>query len=89
MNIVLPNYASAKQRMNAPDFHEATTFMQLCKKLVETAEALTLISVYLNIHISSKSHAISRERIYHELFTNCLKPLNLGLDGIHGGLQSK
>lgn len=36
---MLPNYASAKQRMNAPDFHEATTFMQLCKKLVETAEA--------------------------------------------------
>jgi len=36
---VLPNYASAKQRMNAPDFHEATIFMQLCKKLVETAEA--------------------------------------------------
>ncbi|WJX39186.1 nucleolar component of the pachytene checkpoint [Trifolium repens] len=38
-NIVLPNYASAKQRMNTPDFHEPTTSAQLCKQLVETAEA--------------------------------------------------
>ncbi|CAJ2644604.1 pachytene checkpoint protein 2 homolog [Trifolium pratense] len=38
-NTVLPNYASAKQGMNTPDFHQPTTSTQLCKQLVETAEA--------------------------------------------------
>ena len=33
------NYASAKDRLNTPDFHEDATFMQLCKQLLETAEA--------------------------------------------------
>lgn len=36
---MLPNYASAKERVNAPDFHEGATYMQLCKQLLETAEA--------------------------------------------------
>jgi len=36
---MLPNYASAKDKLNAPDFDEGDTFMQLCKHLLETAEA--------------------------------------------------
>ncbi|KAL5146225.1 Pachytene checkpoint protein 2 [Glycine soja] len=38
-NVMFPNYASAKDRLNTPDFHEDATFMQLCKQLLETAEA--------------------------------------------------
>ncbi|CAJ1974955.1 unnamed protein product [Sphenostylis stenocarpa] len=38
-NVMLPNYACAKERLNALDFHEGATFMQLCKHLLETAEA--------------------------------------------------
>nr|KYP69639.1 Thyroid receptor-interacting protein 13 [Cajanus cajan] len=38
-NVMLPNYASAKDRLNAPAFHEGATLMQLCKQLLETAEA--------------------------------------------------
>ncbi|MED6170377.1 nucleolar component of the pachytene checkpoint [Stylosanthes scabra] len=38
-NITLPSYASAKDRSSAPDFHEAAAPMQLCKQLLETAEA--------------------------------------------------
>ncbi|KAL2340957.1 hypothetical protein Fmac_008897 [Flemingia macrophylla] len=38
-NVTLPNYASAKDRLSAPAFHEGATFNQLCKQLLETAEA--------------------------------------------------
>ncbi|KAG5049910.1 hypothetical protein JHK85_011013 [Glycine max] len=38
-NAMLPHYASAKDRLNTLDFHEDATFMQLCKQLLETAEA--------------------------------------------------
>ncbi|KAG2399210.1 Pachytene checkpoint protein [Vigna angularis] len=38
-NVMLPNYACAKERLNAPDLQEDSTFMQLCKHLLDTAEA--------------------------------------------------
>jgi len=41
------------------------------------------------VHYLAKSYAILREIIYQECFTNCVKPLDLGLDEIHGGLQNK
>ncbi|KAI9087521.1 hypothetical protein K1719_030391 [Acacia pycnantha] len=36
MNIKLPNYATAKEKLNTPENHEAS---ELCKQLLETAEA--------------------------------------------------
>lgn len=36
MNIKLPNYVNAKEKLNTSENHEAA---QLCKQLLETAEA--------------------------------------------------
>ncbi|KAI4343704.1 hypothetical protein L6164_011021 [Bauhinia variegata] len=38
-NFILPNYASLKERLKAPDVDEASIPIQLCKQLLETAEA--------------------------------------------------
>ncbi|XP_027337323.1 pachytene checkpoint protein 2 homolog [Abrus precatorius] len=38
-NVMLPNYANAKERLNTPDFQDGAIFMQLSKQLLETAEA--------------------------------------------------
>ncbi|KAL6181816.1 hypothetical protein ACLB2K_048465 [Fragaria x ananassa] len=38
-SLVLPNYASLKEKLNMPQIHDAQTPLHLCRQLLETAEA--------------------------------------------------